>query len=115
MINEKSVGKYSSVSEGDIIIGIDTNLTDELIQEGVVRDLIRNIQNFRKEADFNVEDRINIIINASSTIENAIKNFKEYFCNEVLANKLTFGAGNGEFTNEITINNDLISVSLTRN
>ena len=114
LINEKSVGKNSSVSEGDIIVGIDTKLTDELIEEGIVRDLIRNIQNFRKEADFNVEDRINIIINASSSIENAIRNFKEYFCNEVLANKLSFGTVNGEVINEVKINNDLISVSLSR-
>ena len=114
LIKEKSVKNFSSVCEADIVVGIFTNLNDNLIQEGIVRDFIRNIQNFRKELNFNVEDRISVNIKAPENIENAIMNFKEYFCNEILANELYFNAELGDKKKDLKINNQLISISLIR-
>ena len=89
-------------------------MNDELIEEGIIRDLIRNIQNFRKELNFNVEDRIYVKIKAPKNIQNAINSFKEYFSNEILANELYFEGELGQKNKELKINNQLMSISLSR-
>ena len=51
---------FSAVSADGITVGLKLELNEELIQEGIVRDLVRQVQNIRKDAGFSVEDRINI-------------------------------------------------------
>ena len=75
---------FSAVSGGGITVGLTLELNDELIQEGIVRDLVRQVQNIRKDAGFSVEDRINISWELDSEFEDAISKFREYFCNETL-------------------------------
>ncbi len=57
--------KYARLSSHDALIAIETNLTQELIEEGLARDLVRLIQQQRKELDFDITDKI--IINLSSS------------------------------------------------
>jgi len=70
-------------TEEGILVSLDTKLTPELEQEGVARDLVRQIQELRKSADYNVDDRITVaLINAD---EEMLKNFGDYIKSETLA------------------------------
>jgi isoleucyl-tRNA synthetase len=77
--------------ETQTVVAIDTKLTDELIQEGMVRDLVRQIQNMRKDSGFNVDDRITIEYSATGKLTEAISAWSDYIRQETLANSLTPG------------------------
>ena len=70
---------YSSTSDNGISVGLSTELDEQLIQEGAVRDVIRQVQILRKDAGFAVEDRIHVFTDLSPEITPAIEKFKEYF------------------------------------
>lgn len=75
--------KYEIFESGNwIVIAIDSNITPELKNEGYIRDIVRHIQESRKEADYKVDDRIQVSI---SGCDEVIKDFKEYIQNETLS------------------------------
>jgi isoleucyl-tRNA synthetase len=75
---------FSAVSGNGITVGLSLELSDDLIQEGIVRDLVRQVQNVRKDAGFSVEDRINIYWELDGEFQEAVSKFEKYFCNETL-------------------------------
>lgn len=79
----------SSVEESGTVVSIDTTLSSELIDEGLIRDLVRHIQNLRKERGFNVDDRITIEYDASGRLAAAIAVYDEYIRQETLAGSIT--------------------------
>ena len=113
-VKDESLEGKSAVTDGDLTVAVVTDLTDELIQEGYVRDMVRHVQNMRKEADFNVEDRIMVNCNAINGVSEAIKKFEDYFRNEVLAVELTFSDVEGELTKEISIGGEKIIFGISR-
>lgn len=74
-------------NEGELTIGLDTHLTQPLIQEGIARDVIRCIQNLRKERGLDVTDRIAIHIDGDDELRSAIGSFEEYIMHETLADE----------------------------
>ena len=78
------------INEGTLTVGLDSKITDELKKEGYVRDLIRGIQNNRKESGFNVTDRITIKLFGDSDLESAYKMFSDFICNETLATSISW-------------------------
>ena len=79
-------------NENELTVVIDTTLTQELIDEGVLREIIRNAQILRKEADFNIESRILInITSKDSKITQLVSNNADKIKQEVLAQKLNEG------------------------
>ena len=95
----------------DIAVSLNTHLTNELINEGTVRDLIRKVQNSRKELGFEVEDRIVIDINCSEKFYHALNDNLDYFKNETLCVNLnildSINIGNIE---KININSETIQL-----
>ncbi len=77
-------GYFAEANYG-ITCVIDATLTEELIEEGFVRELISKIQTMRKEADFNVTDRITVKYGKNEVIKNIITSNNKLICNEVLA------------------------------
>jgi len=77
-------------SEGDVIVGIETALSPELIQEGVARELVSRVQNLRKEADFEVTQRIAITVDCDKDVADAVALYAEYVKAETLCEALTF-------------------------
>ncbi len=71
--------------EGNEFVILNTELTDNLISEGIARELISKIQNLRKSLDFNITDRINVYYNCDDEVKRAINNFSEIISKEVLA------------------------------
>jgi isoleucyl-tRNA synthetase len=69
-------------------VALDITISEELKNEGFARELVNRIQNLRKEKDFNVTDRINIRVEQNPAINDALNNYKNYICTEVLAEQL---------------------------
>ncbi|MHB1001424.1 MAG: isoleucine--tRNA ligase [Armatimonadota bacterium] len=88
----------SCIEETGTVVAVDTVLTDELIQEGLVRDLVRTIQNMRKESGFNVDDRITIEYRTDGQLADAIMTHAEYIRQETLANSLAETSDGESFT-----------------
>nr|HPO49215.1 DUF5915 domain-containing protein [Spirochaetota bacterium] len=72
-------------NEGSLTIALDTNLTTELVEEGIAREFIRHIQNLRKDRNLNVTDRIAIRFHADEKISKAINNWDKIIKEETLA------------------------------
>ncbi len=79
-------------SEGEVIVGIETNLTPELIQEGLAREFVSRIQNLRKEADFEVTQRIHVRVACGEEVHAALETHMAYINAETLCEQLVFGA-----------------------
>ena len=76
-------------NEGRLTVALDINITKELREEGIARELINRIQNLRKESNFNVTDKIDLQIGKHKDINDAVENFKEYIASQVLAENVT--------------------------
>jgi isoleucyl-tRNA synthetase len=87
-ILSKEIPGYKVAIEGSLTVALDINLTDNLIDEGIARELISKLQNLRKELNFEVTDKINVIIEPHEYIKNSISNYKTYICTEILATDL---------------------------
>ena len=81
--NAKEGFNVATLNNNFIILN--TTLTDELIEEGIARELISKVQNLRKERDFNIVDRITVYYNCDEEVEKAINNFNEFIKGETLS------------------------------
>ena len=100
-------------SNNNAIVSIKTVLNKSLIDEGIVRDLIRKIQNLRKGSGFKVEDRISISIIAESNIYNAIDSYNEYFLSEILGIKLIKGSNDEKFKENFIIQKTEVQLGIS--
>ncbi len=78
------------LNEGTLTVGLDSKITDELKKEGYVRDLIRGIQNLRKESGFEVTDRINLEVCGDDELKASFEMFKDFISSETLASSAEF-------------------------
>jgi isoleucyl-tRNA synthetase len=89
-INAQDIPGWLVASEGGITVALDITLSPELKAEGIAREVVNRIQNMRKDAGFEVTDRIFVQIQTTDVIKDAIKQFEQYICTEVLANSIAF-------------------------
>ena len=78
-------------NNGILTIALDIELTDELIEEGIARELINRIQNLRKSSGLEITDRITVVIEDREEIHNAVLHCNDYIASQVLATSLTLG------------------------
>jgi isoleucyl-tRNA synthetase len=100
--------------EGGILIALNTQITPELESEGIAREFINRIQNLRKEAGFEVTDRIIIGYQAPEKIRNAIECLADYIMSETLALQIMPARDGGDIRKEININGINFTVVLER-
>jgi isoleucyl-tRNA synthetase len=81
------------LNEGSLTVALDPEITEELRHEGIVRDLVRQIQNHRKESGLEVADRITLSIDGDSDLRSAVEAFEEYLTAETLAVEVKWGRG----------------------
>ena len=88
LISIKQKEGYASTSNNKTIVVIDTELTEELILEGLAREFVRKVQSLRKEADFIITDHIKVYYNGTDQIDKMLDMYKDYVMNEVLGDEL---------------------------
>lgn len=76
-------------SEEGVTVAVDTELTEDLIAEGYAREFVNRVQNMRKDAGFDVVDRINVFVKGDSQLVSYTEQFSSYICNEVLAGSIS--------------------------
>jgi isoleucyl-tRNA synthetase len=76
-------------NEGKLTVALEVTVTEELRREGIARELVNRIQNIRKSSGFEITDKINITLSKNELTNDAITEYKEYICNQVLALSLT--------------------------
>ena len=114
LINTKSAEGFTSEMDGGITVGLTTKLTEELLREGMVRDLIRHVQIMRKNANFAVEDRIKINGLIDGPLGDALEDYKEFFCNETLTIEMTEKSNKGEYESTFEIQDQSLTLSIER-
>ena len=82
-------------NEGNLTVALEVELTDELKQEGMARELINRIQNLRKESGLEITDRINVQVSSNEFSNAAIRHFGEYIKTQVLADVIEIASNNG--------------------
>ncbi len=104
---------YVSDSEGGVTVVLDTNLTPELIEEGMVREIISKLQTMRKEADFEVTDRIHITYSGSDKVGEIFEKYGENIKTVVLADTVTEGTTDG-YQKEWKINGETVLLGVQK-
>jgi len=89
-INAQDIPGWLVANEGGITVALDITLSQELKAEGIAREIVNRIQNMRKDTGLEVTDRIVVQIQTTDVITDAIKQFEQYICTEVLANSIQF-------------------------
>jgi isoleucyl-tRNA synthetase len=95
-IVSEDIPGWQVASDGPLTVALDISLDEDLLDEGLARELVNRIQNIRKASDFNVTDRINISLTDHADMQRVIEKFGDYVKAEVLADSITFGDNAGE-------------------
>lgn len=107
----ESANGFVSAEDKGITVALNSELTEELIEEGVERELVSKIQNMRKEAGFEVTDRIEVYYKAEGRASHALE--RGAFAGDVLANRITEGDHAG-FTKEQNVNGEKVTLTLVK-
>ena len=92
LVTRKPKAGMVVASEGAIVVGLETALTPELVAEGLAREFVSHVQSMRKEADFEVTQRIVVTAEVDADVQAALTTHADYVKNETLATELNFGA-----------------------
>ncbi|MBR5376564.1 MAG: class I tRNA ligase family protein, partial [Lachnospiraceae bacterium] len=114
LIEMTSKEGFVEQSDNKITVVLDTNLTDELIEEGFVRELISKIQNMRKEAGFEVMDKITVYSEGNETLAGYLEGNRDFVLKEVMADSIVSGSTDG-FIKEWDINGQKVKLGVKKN
>lgn len=99
----------AAANSGSLTIALDIHLNEELIQEGLSREIVNKVNTMRREMGFEVTDRIGIKMETTPLVEKSFHEYKEYICREVLAEKIEFGPCEGS---EWDLNGELTKIEV---
>jgi isoleucyl-tRNA synthetase len=114
LVDTVSAEGFACAESEGYLIGLDTRLDDELILEGLARELVRTVQEARKQAGLHVSDRITLYIEGDELIERALATHREYIMAETLTREWKRPPKAGAFVSEHALENSRWTVSLRR-
>ncbi|MFQ6613762.1 MAG: DUF5915 domain-containing protein, partial [Fidelibacterota bacterium] len=114
IITTQSQTPYAAMELDNLVLGVHTELTESLIREGQVRDLIRQVQIMRKNAGFAVEDRIRVYARFPSDLLSAFHEYRDYFYAETLTREWFNEFQPGDFHDTIRVGKESFQLGLAR-
>jgi isoleucyl-tRNA synthetase len=103
-VTTEQAAEWHSTDERGVQVALSSHLTPELIREGMARDFVRNVQQARKDADLEIEQRIRIqYATDDAEVQAAIAEWTGYICTETLADALTTGEALAETAKSVTV------------
>jgi isoleucyl-tRNA synthetase len=106
-VRTKAAEGFTAAEDSGYMAALDTTLTEELVLEGLAREVVRRVQTMRRDADFNISDNIQIRYVASERLGRAIEKFDNYIKSETLSTSLATGeAENGFHKDNFTIDSE---------
>ena len=112
-IFSEDVPGWTVANEGALTVALDVEVTDELRREGVAREIVKKVQAIRKDSGFEITDRISVVLSSSEVSDAAVEQFREYICNQVLADSLEVNAALSE-GDDIELDGCTIKVTVKR-
>jgi isoleucyl-tRNA synthetase len=91
VVQQSGAAGFAVAESGGYLAALKTELSEALIQEGLAREVVRRVQQLRKDADLDIADRIAVIYQASAGLQAAIENFRDYIMSETLSSSLAAG------------------------
>ena len=113
LIDAAQTEGYVSVNDRNVTVVLDTNLTEELIEEGFVREIISKVQTMRKEADFEVTDHIIVFMEGNDKLKAIAEKNAEDVKKDVLAEDIVFGSTDG-YIKEWNINGEAVTMGVKK-
>ena len=113
-VNTNEIAGFEVAVKGNLTVALDLAISPQLKSEGFAREFINRIQTIRKERDFELTDKILLIIEEKDEVKDIITEFNEYIRAEILAEKIEFSAKISNGT-KIDVNNDIFIVNITKN
>ncbi len=101
-------------NKGILTVALDIQISPELEEEGLAREFVNKVQKIRKDNDFALTDRIQVVIEKHEMLKNALNNFNSYICTEILADKLDFSSEIQHGT-EIEVNDQSLKILISKN
>ena len=113
LIESAQMPGYVSENDNGITVVMDTNLSEELLEEGFVREIISKVQTMRKEAGFEVMDKIRVSVKDNDKIIETMKANEAEIKSEVLAEEVVYGETDG-YVKEWNINKEHVTLGVTK-
>ncbi len=110
-IKREAKAGIAAASDSEIAIALDTQLTEELILEGIAREIVNKVNTLRKELKFEVTDRIHMVLQTTPKIQKAFEEHRDYITGEILATKVAFEKCTGL---EIDLNGEKTIISVEK-
>jgi len=115
LVQEEPREGLAVASERDVTVAVDIVLTSELVNEGLAREVVRRVQSLRKEADFNLDDRIRTTYQAEGELAEAIEAWREFIAAETLSVELAIGApAEGAFVGEDQVGGRTLKLGISK-
>jgi isoleucyl-tRNA synthetase len=95
LVEKQAKSGFASASDSGVTVALNTDITPELEQEGWVREVIRAVQDTRKKLDLPIEKRIDLVLDAEPTLQEALRTFENVLNENVLLQSLSFGVTEG--------------------
>lgn len=112
LIESEQKAGFFTLTDGGVTVAIDTELTPELIEEGMVREVISKLQTMRKDSGFEVMDHIKVAVSGSEKVLGIIEKNKEQIAHDVLAEDIS--AADAENAKEWDINGEKVSIAVEK-
>ncbi len=113
LVTMQGIEGFAFAGTGTLGVVLDTTITEELKEEGYIRELISKIQNMRKDKEFEVLDRITLYVNGNKTLEDIIEKNKPEIKKETLTIEIVYNAERKQYT-ECNINGEKINIDVTK-
>jgi isoleucyl-tRNA synthetase len=114
-VQQSAAAGYTLAEEYGYLAALSTNLTEDLLREGMAREFVRRVQMLRKEADFDISDHITVTYQASDGLRAALRTFADYIQRETLADALTEGTpASGAQRGEFSFDSETVMVGVRR-
>ena len=111
-IVSEDIPGWTVANDGALTVALDLEITEELKNEGMAREIVKRIQAYRKSSGFEITDHIHVVLSHDDNLQKAVEVYHDYICSQVLADKLEFGAP--ESGEELDFEDFKISVDITK-
>lgn len=111
-IVSEDIPGWTVANDGALTVALDLEITEDLKNEGMAREIVKRIQAYRKSSGFEITDHIHVVLSHDDNLQKAVEAYHDYICSQVLADKLEFGAP--ESGEELDFEDFKISVDITK-
>ena len=113
-IYSEDIPGWLVANEGKLTVALDVTVTEELRREGIARELVNRIQNIRKSSGLEITDKIKIVLSKNPQTDDAVNEYKDYICNQVLGTSLML-ADEIENGTELNFDDFCLYVNIVKN